>query len=574
LLLKSKLKLLPEKIGVYFFLDKKKNILYVGKSKNIKKRVSYYFNKKEKKNNLIISSACFVDYILVPCEEDALFLENSFIKKHQPKYNILLKDDKNFPWLCIKKERFPRVVVVRKKTSDSNLYFGPYVSRKLLNNLFKLISDMYPIRSCNFNLSKNNILKKKYKVCLDYHLNKCLGPCEGFQNEEDYNNNINSIKNILSGRFSFVLKSLKILLKDYSENLLFEKAEIVKNQINSIKKLKNKSTVVYKKNIDIDSFFIYSIDSFSYVNFIRIVEGCVIYLKTEKIENNFFNDIFILESFIKKIFVSYGFLSKNIISNIDVGFFLNKKIIVPKSGYKKNILNLGYTNILEYIKTHSHVNISVLNNLKSLLFLKKTPLKIECFDISTLNGENTVGSCVVFNNGILSKKDYKYYIINNVGNNDYLSIEKTVEKRYYNKLNIPDLIIIDGGKGQLKSALKILKKLNINNVDIISIAKKEEIIFLKNNKEILLNKKSDSLKLIQNIRNEAHNYCLKNHRILRNNKFLLSELNNINGIGKNSIIKLYNKFKSIEKIKNSTKKELSDILGDYRSNIIYEHFKK
>ena len=219
LLLKSELKLLPEKTGVYFFLDKNEKMLYVGKSKNIKKRVGYYFNKKTKKNNLIIKGSFCVDYILVDSEEDALFLENSLIKKHQPKYNILLKDDKNFPWLCIKKERFPRVVIVRKKTNNSDLYFGPYVSRKLLNNLFRLISDMYPIRSCNFNLSEESVLKKKHKVCLDYHLNKCLGPCEGFQTEQDYNNSINSIKNILNGRFSFVLKSLKLSLKKCSENL-------------------------------------------------------------------------------------------------------------------------------------------------------------------------------------------------------------------------------------------------------------------------------------------------------------------------------------------------------------------
>ena len=574
MLLKNKIKLLPEKVGVYFFLDKNENMLYVGKSKNIKKRVGFYFNKKTKKNNLIISGSCFVDYILVESEEDALFLENSLIKKHQPKYNVLLKDDKNFPWLCIKKERFPRVVIVRKKTSDSDLYFGPYVSKKLLNNLFKLIGDMYPVRSCSFNLSEKNIIKKKYKVCLDYHLNKCLGPCEGFQSEKDYNNNINSIKSILSGRFSFVLKSLEFLLKKHSESLFFEKAETIKNQINSIKKLKNRSSVVYKKSVDIDSFYIHSVGFFSYVNFIRVVEGSIIYMKTEKIKNDIFDESFVLESFIKKTFINYGFLSKIIISNIDVGFFLNKKIFSPKSGYKKNILNIGYINILEYIKNDYSINSFVLNDLKKVLSLKKIPLRIECFDISTLNGENTVGSCVVFNNGIISKKEYKFYSLNMMGNNDYLSIEKSIQKRYYNKLNIPDLIIIDGGKGQLNAALKALKKLNIDYIDIISIAKKEEFIFLKNLKKIVLNKKSDSLKMIQNIRNEAHNYCLNKHRILRNNSFLKSELNNIKGIGKNSIIKLYNKFKSIEKIKNSTKKELIDILGNYKSNIIYKHFKK
>ena len=523
----------------------------------------------------VISSSFFVKYILTPSEEDALFLENNLIKKHQPKYNVLLKDGKSFPWLCVKNERFPRFFISRKKLNNSDFYFGPYVSKKLLNTFFRFITDLYPVRSCNFNLSKKNIVQKKYKVCLDYHLKKCLGPCEGLEKEKDYNIKISSIKNILGGRFSVVLKSLKGLLRVYSKNLLFEKAEIIKNQILAINKLKNKSVVVYNKSVNIDSFYILSVDNYAYINFIRIVEGSVLYLKNIKIKKDFgWSDSFVLESFIKKTFINYGFLSKIIISNIDVGFFLNRKIFFPKSGYKKDILNIGYINILEYIKNDSSIKSFVLNDLKKVLSLKKIPLRIECFDISTLNGVNTVGSCVVFNNGVISKKEYKFYLLNNIGNNDYLSIEKSIEKRYYNKLNIPDLIIIDGGKGQLNAALKALKKLNIDYIDIISIAKKEEFIFLKNLKKIVLNKKSDSLKMIQNIRNEAHNYCLKNHRILRNNKFLKSELNNIKGIGKNSIIKLYNKFKSIEKIKNSTKKELIDLLGNYKSNIIYKHFKK
>ena len=573
----SKVKNLPNKTGVYLFMCGDV-FLYIGKSNNIRSRVLSYFRAFSKKNEVLTSLSTGVDYFLVDNEKDALFLENNLIKKHKPRYNILLKDDKSFPWVCIKNERFPRVFITRKKTSDSDFYFGPYTSRRSLNELFSVIKDFYPIRSCNYSLSKKNIFSKKFSVCLDYHLKKCLGPCEGLQSEKDYNKKIFIIKSILEGRFSVVLRCLKKDLLMSSESLLFEKCEKIKNQINNIKSLKKKSVIVFNKNIDIDSFFIISLNNYSYINYIKIREGCVVYINNYKIKNPlFFDEKYILKNFIKSVFFNYKNISKNIISNILVSGFLNKKITVPKKGYKKNVLNLGFKNLVDFIKSNKSIkSFSLLSDLKKDLFLKKTPLIIDCFDVSNLCGTNTTASCVCFKNGKPFKSEYRSFIIKKtVGIDDYLSLSEAIEKKYNNFNNyIPDLIIVDGGKGQLKIVLKTLKKLNISGINVISIAKKNEIIYLNNFKEIILNNNNSSLKLIQFIRNEAHRFCLKHHRIRRNLSFISSELNNIKGVGNKTIFKLLNKFKSLNKIKYLSKDELVSFLGLKKGIIIYEHLKK
>tara|TARA_B100000902_G_scaffold395698_1_gene454858 strand:+ start:1729 stop:3465 length:1737 start_codon:yes stop_codon:yes gene_type:complete len=572
ILLKNKASLLPDRVGVYFFLDKK-NVLYVGKAVKIRTRVLSYFKNFSNKNISLLNSSNDLKYILVESEEDALFLENNLIKKHQPKYNVLLKDDKSFPWLCIKKERFPRVFISRKKDSSSDFYFGPYVSKKTLNGLFGLIKSLYPIRTCNYNLSEKNIVLKKYKVCLEFHLKNCLGPCENLCSEYEYNKNIKSIKKILSGNFSFVLNDLKKKLKYNTENLFFEKCEILKNQIISIEKLKNKSIVVSEKKINLDCFFIISLNNNSYVNFIRVVEGSVIYLNNYVFKKNYYyTDSVVLKNLIKNIYINYNYVSDLIISNISFSNFLNIKNTIPKIGYKKHILDLSYNNLISYIDSLNS-RFSLLNNLKQQLFLKNIPFHIECFDVSTLMGSHTTSSCVVFKNGKTSKKNYRSFVLNNNKIDDYESIYKSVKKRYSKKINIPDLIIIDGGKGQLNAALNALNELNINNVDLISIAKKEEIIYKKNFKEIVLNKKSETLHLVQNIRNEAHRFCLKKHIIKRKNNFLLSELNNIDLIGKKTVFKLLKKFNSINNIKKASKNDLINTIGRNKANIIYQHFK-
>ena len=572
LLLKAKN--LPNKVGVYLFL-KNNSVLYIGKSTRIKSRVLSYFNSNTKKNSLIISGSNNLSFFLVDSEKDALFLENNLIKQHKPKYNILLKDDKSFPWLCIKNERFPRVFITRKKTNSSDFFYGPYVGRWFLNSLFEIIKDFYYVRSCNYLLSEKNIDSKKYKVCLDYHLKKCLGPCAGLQKEKEYIQNINSVKNLLEGRFSILLKNLKKDLAFNSKNLFFEKCEDLKKQINCIVSLKSKSIIVSNNNSDFFSFYIFSINNYSYVNFINIVEGSVIYMKNYKLKNpGIFSDKYVLQTFIKNANVNYGKLSKNIISNIFIGEFLGVKIKNPKKGYKKEVLDLGFKNILNFIKVNSNNNfLDILLRLKKDLFLNSIPFFIDCFDVSNLQGSNTTASCVCFKNGKPFKSNYKYFTIKKtVGIDDYLSISEAVKRRYNNTNYHPDLIIIDGGKGHLKTVINILKNTRLKNVNIISIAKKEEIIFLKNLKKISLNNKSNSLKLVQQLRDEAHRFCLKHHRIKRKNNFIKSELNNIPGLGEKSIFKLLNKFKSVNKIKSLPEKKLISFLGLKRGNLLYNYF--
>ena len=578
LLLKNKTMALPNKIGVYLFLDNNGVVLYVGKSKFIKRRVLSYFKGESPKSSLLISSSFSVDYILVDTERDALLLENNLIKEHRPKYNILLKDDKSFPWLCLKKERFPRVFISREKLkSDDDLYFGPYISKKVLLRIFNTIKSFYPVRTCNYNLSNENIISNKYKVCLDYHLKNCLGPCEGLQQEDDYNNNIKSIISILEGKYSFVISNLKKKMIYHSGQLEFEKANDLKNKIKSIYSIRSKTIIVTNKNINIDSFYIHLYRNIYYVNFVRVVEGAIIYIKTYKIKKDLPEPSIVIEGVINKVHLLYGSVFKNIICNISVGSFFSHKITNPKIGYKKNILDFSFTKIKDLINKNKN---NTLVNLKKDLFLNKIPFHIEAFDNSTISGNNTTSSCVVFKNGTPSKVDYRHYNIKTVfGVNDYLAMEEVLMRRYSyllkNKLSLPDLIVIDGGKGQLKSAIKSLNKLNIiNTINVISIAKKEEIIYLKDKSEIILDKKSESLKLIQYLRNEAHRFCLKQHRKLRNDSFFNSEIKNINGLGKISVSKLIQRFKNIKNIKNAEKEEIVKIIGLKKYNILNKYFNK
>tara|TARA_Y100000589_G_scaffold87144_2_gene81218 strand:+ start:7878 stop:9617 length:1740 start_codon:yes stop_codon:yes gene_type:complete len=573
--LTNKISRLPKKTGVYIFLNKKKEVIYVGKSVNIRGRINSYLKSTVLKDKLLIKNCFFVEYFLVGSEKDALFLENNLIKTHKPKYNILLKDDKSFPWICIKNERFPRVFITRKKRNENDFYFGPYVSTKNLNTLYKLISKLFPIRSCNFLLSEKNVENKKYSVCLDYHLNRCGGPCENLQSEEEYNYNIDLIKKILKGDFSFVLNKLEKKLKYYSSHLLFEKAEVVKNQILSLKSIKNKSIIVVNKKVNLDAFYITSYGSFIYINFLRVAEGGVVFLKNTKIKNNnLFSKKHFLKRYINKTFIDYGYLSKSIISNISIDSILDKKIVVPKKGYKKDILKICQNNISNYIKRFNYNNYDLLKNLQTDLNLNNFPFHIECFDISNLQGTNTVSSCVVFKNGKPVKKEYKFFNLKKINFiDDYFSIEESLKLRYFDNFIFPDLIIIDGGKGQLNSAKKIISKIYKKNIDVISIAKRKEIIF-NYYKSFTLSKRSNSLKFIQKIRDEAHRFCLKNHRLLRTKKSLSSELFNIKGVGKKTYLKLINKYKSLNNIKNLEKAEIESFLGKKRGSFIYMFFNK
>ena len=569
-----KIKNIPNTFGVYVFYNKQKKIIYVGKSNKLKTRILSYFKKRTEKDFYIVNSTFFVEHFLVKNENDAFFLENNLIKKHQPKYNILLKDDKSYPWLCITNERFPRVFIARRKTNRNYLYFGPYVSKKLLQSLYSFITSYYPTRSCKHNLSHKNVYNKKYKLCLDYHLKKCNGPCEGLQKEIDYNKNIDSIKGVLGGGFLKLTKVLEKKLFYYSDRLMFEKAEEVKNQIISLKNLKHKSIIISSKNINIDCFYVLEKGGFFYVNFIRVVEGSVTFLKNSKIKKTInWSFDFLLKSFLSSVFVDFGSLSKEIISNIKILSFHRRRVVFPLAGYKKDILNLSYKNLVNFINKSNLSNYNNLMVLKNDLNLKKIPYHIECFDISHLGGDFSIGSCVVFKNGKPSKKDYRFFNIKSfVGINDYLAIEEVVYRRYFNNLNLPDLIIIDGGKGQLSSAKKSIKKLNLNKLTCISIAKKNEVIYINNKRNLVLNNQSNSLKLIKHLRDEAHRFCLKNHIKKRNKNFISSELNNIPGIGSVSVKKLFNSFKTITKIKSLSKKDLILFMGDKKGVVLFNYF--
>ena len=574
-LLNKKIKNLPSSFGVYLFIDINKNVIYIGKSVNIKTRVLSYFKSKIEKCKIIISQSFDIDHFLVESEYDALILENNLIKKHNPKYNFLLKDDKSFSWLCIKKERFPRVFISRqKKRNEENYYFGPYVSKKLLLNIFRTIKEFFPIRSCNYNLSASNIENKKYRVCFDFYLKNCLGPCQGFQSEEEYQNNINSIFRILEGRYSDVLTELNKKIYTHVKDLEFERANEIKNKIKSIKSIKSETLFFSKKIINLDCFYILLNKNYFYINFIRVIEGAIIYIKTNKIINNN-NDIFsVLEGFINQTYLRYGKINKTIISNISNNSHSFYKIVNPKIGYKKKLLDFSYKKIIESFNSYNKVLISLKNNLS----LKNIPIYIEAFDNSTISGKNNTSSCVVFKNGKPCKKEYRHYNINSfTGLNDYLSMEEVLTRRYKklqdSKKKFPDLIIIDGGIGQKNIATKVLEKLNIKNIDVISIAKKEEIIFYKKFK-FKLNKRSNELKLVQYIRNEAHRFCLNHHRKKRKQLFFKTELDNIIGIGPITKNKLLVKFGSMKNIKKATKQEIITLIGLKKYQSIINSFQQ
>ena len=562
----------PNQNGVYLFYNTKKTVIYVGKAKFLRNRVLSYFKNKHLKQKKLVDEIFLIEYILVESEQDALFLENNLIKKNQPKYNVLLKDDKTYPWICLTNERFPRLFITRKKNLNG-LYFGPYISKKFLKNIYNLIEKYYPLRSCKYNLSEKNINSKKFNVCLEYHLKKCLGPCVGLQMEEDYNKNILSIKKILKGEYSFIFNDLKKKMDQAINNLLFEKADEIKNQLIDLKKLKQKTIIVGDKKISVDSIYIYSFKNNIYINFIRISEGAVVYVKNSKVKKCWQKEL-ILKRFIIYIYTEYGYLSKSIISNIASKNVMNKTIEVPKRGYKKSVLELGKKNIINFIKGDVF-EFETLEKMKEDFRLKKIPKHIECFDVSTLQGSNTIGSCVVFKNGKPSKKDYKYF---NVGNlekpDDYFSMKYIIKKRYEKKENLPDLIIVDGGKGQLSVLNNTLIYLKLKTIDTISIAKKNEIIYLKNFEKVVLNKKSKTLNIIKYLRDEAHRFCLKKHIKKREKKLINSELENIKGVGKESIIKLFKKFKSIKKIKETDKKNIIKLLGFKKGVLVFNYFNK
>lgn len=585
------LKTLPNQPGVYQYYDKDGGILYIGKAKNLKKRVSSYFTKNHDygKTKVLVKKIASVKHIVVTSETDALLLENNLIKKYQPRYNVMLKDDKTYPWICIKKESFPRVFLTRKVIRDGSEYFGPYTSVRTAKALLSLIKELYPLRTCAYDLSKKNIENKKYKVCLEYHIKNCKGACESLQLETDYIEDIKEIKNIIKGNFKDSLQKFNSLMLRFAANTEFEEAQKIKEKIDLLSNYQAKSTVVNPSITNVDIFSIISDESFAYVNFFKVNNGAIIQSHTTEIKKKLDeDDKQLLELAVIEIRQRFNSQSKEIYTpfNINVGDAV--KITVPKLGDKKRIVDLSLRNA-KYYRQERFKQIKIVDpdrhtkrimaQMQKDLRLSAEPRHIECFDNSNTQGTNPVGSCVVFKNGKPSKKDYRKFNIKTVeGPDDFGSMVEVVHRRYKRLLeegdDLPQLIIIDGGKGQLSSALKSLEVLGLRNkIAIIGIAKRlEEIFYPEDPIPLYLDKKSETLKIIQQLRNEAHRFAITFHRNKRSKSAIQTELEQIPSIGKQTVINLLKHFKSAKRVGDATIEELEKIVGNSRATKVYNHY--
>ncbi len=586
--IQEQLQNIPQNAGVYQYFDKNRKLLYVGKAKNLRKRISSYFNKKHEygKTRVLVRKIYNIQTIVVASEIDALLLENSLIKKHQPQYNVLLKDDKTYPWICIKNEAFPRVFSTRKLLKDGSDYFGPYTSMRLVKTLLEFTKQLYPLRTCNYVLSQENIQKEKFKVCLEYHIGNCKAPCVNLQNEEDYQTGIQHIKKILNGDIRSVIKHLQKLMQNFSRNMAFEQAQMVKEKIALLENYQAKSTIVNPKINDVDVFSIVSDEQYAYVNFFKVASGAIIQSYTLEMKKKLAeNDEELLTIAMTELRQRFKSTSKECYTSVPITSILeNLKISVPKIGDKRKLVELSYRNAkhhqmdrlrkTENVKNREH-NKRLMEQMQSDLYLKDKPLHIECFDNSNIQGSNPVAACVVFKNGRPSKKEYRHFNIKTVsGPDDFASMEEVVYRRYSRLVQegkgLPQLIIIDGGKGQLSSAVKSLERLGLmGKIAIIGIAKKlEEIFFPNDSVPLYLDKRSETLKLIQQTRNEAHRFSINHHRNQRSKNAIHTSLNNIPGIGPKTIKKLISHFGSVKRVMEADKKDLINLVGIEKTKLL------
>lgn len=592
--LKSLITTLPDRPGIYQFFDNTNNIIYVGKAKNLKKRVSSYFVKKHehRKTALLVRNITDIKHMVVHSEQDALLLENNLIKKYQPRYNIRLKDDKSYPWICIKNEPFPRVFKTRNLIRDGSKYFGPYTSIYTVRTLLDLFKSEYKLRTCNLSLTAENIKNKKYKVCLEYHIGNCYGPCEGHISNKKYEHGIEEINNILKGNISSVIRHLKTLMQKHAHNLDFEEANRIKEKYESLKRYQSRSTIVSPKITDIDVFSIEEDKNTAFINYLKVIKGAVIQTYTLEIKKNLDETTEdLLVAGIIEIRQKTMSQSKEILIPVNIQTKIESiKFTVPRRGEKKQLLDLSQRNAKYYklekqkqkeIKSTRIRTDRILHVIKTDLRLKEMPYQIECFDNSNLQGSEPVAACVVFKNAKPFKSGYRHYNIKTVsGPDDFASMEEVVYRRYKRmqeeKIQLPQLIVIDGGKGQLSSAEKALKRLNISGkVGIIGIAKRlEEIYFPGDSVPLYINKNSETLKIIQQLRDEAHRFGISFHRQKRSQHFTRSELNQIKGIGKKTAQKLLLDFKSVKQIKNKALEELEKSIGKHKAKIVYSYFHK
>ena len=589
--LKLHVQALPNQPGVYQFYDNQERIIYVGKAKNLKNRVSSYFRKQvdSRKTQRLVKNISSIKHIVVPTESDALILENTLIKEHQPRYNILLRDDKTYPWICIKKEAFPRVFTTRKIQKDGSEYFGPFTNFKTVRLLMNLIQELYPLRNCSYDLRPKSIESKNYKVCLEYHIGNCLGACVGEQNEADYDNQIGEIRALLRGNFSQAIRGFQKKMSIAADRLDFEEAQKQKNKIEILTNYQSKSAVVSATISNVDVCSVISDEQTAYVNYLHVAYGSIVRFHNMEIKKKLEeSDEDVLRVVVVEMRRRFASASKEVILPVSIELGDDIRVTVPQKGEKKKLLDLSLRNAkqgrLEQLKQikisdpQQH-SIRLMNQMKKDLRLQVLPEHIECFDNSNIQGSNPVAACVVFRQAKPAKKEYRHYIIKTVtGANDYASMEEVIYRRYKRlleeKQNLPQLIVIDGGKGQLSSALLSIDALGLRHkIAVIGIAKRLEEIYYPNDPiPLYLDKRSETLKIIQQLRNEAHRFGVRLHRNRRSKNAVSSSLDNIPGIGDKTIVKLLKDFKSVKRIKEASADKLATVIGTAKAKEIYQHF--
>lgn len=589
--LELQIQTLPNEPGVYQYFDKDDVIIYIGKAKNLKKRVASYFNKNHEngKTSVLVKKIVYIKHIVVNTETDALLLENNLIKKYKPRYNVLLKDDKSYPWICLKKERFPRIFMTRRVIKDGSEYFGPYTSVRTVRALLDLIKELYPLRTCTYDLSAQNINEGKYKVCLEFHLKNCKGACEALESEADYNNSIKEIRNILKGNFKQSLEKFQIMMSLFAKKMEFEEAQKIKEKLSLLSNYQSKSTIVNPSINNVDVFSIISDEMHGYANFLKISNGSIIQSHTTEIKKKLDeSEPELLALFIVEIRQRFNSQAPEIYVPFPLNLGEHIQVTIPKLGDKKRILELSERNAKYYrqeqfkqikiVDPDRHVK-RIMAQMKKDLRLSEEPRHIECFDNSNIQGTNPVAACVVFKDGKPSKKEYRHYNIKTVkGPDDFASMEEVVYRRYKRLLAedepLPQLIIVDGGKGQLSSALKSLEILGLRGkIAIIGIAKRlEEIYYPDDPIPLYLDKKSETLKITQFLRNEAHRFGITFHRNKRSKSAIQSELELIPTIGKQTIITLLREFKSAKRVKEASLDQLEEAIGTSRATKVYRYF--
>jgi len=591
--IKAILEGLPNEPGVYQFFDKNEKIIYVGKAKNLKKRVYSYFSKdifESGKTAIMVRQISDLRFIITETELDALLLENNLIKKHQPRYNILLKDDKTYPWICIKNEPFPRIFYTRRKIRDGSQYFGPYASVKMINIFLDMIHRLYKLRNCNLNLTPENIQNKKFRVCLEFHVGNCLGPCEGRQSAEDYQQGIDNIRHILKGNINQVIRILQDEMQTASQNLEFEKAQQIKSKLDTLEQFRSKSVIVSPVINNVDVVTIVSDENYGFANYMKVINGAILQSQTIELKKKLSEtDTDLITFALTELRQRFESDATEILVNVMPDTYpADVEVSVPKIGEKKHLLSLSEKNaryyqlekLAQYDKLNpEHKTDRLMEKMKADLRMMEQPRRIECFDNSNFQGTNAVAAMSVFINGKAAKKEYRHFNIKTVeGPDDFASMQEVIYRRYKRVLEekqpLPQLIIIDGGKGQLNAALTGLEKLGLNKkIQTIGIAKKlEEIYYPGDSVPMYLDKKSETLKIIQQLRDEVHRFGITHHRNKRSRNFLQSEILQIPGIGNATFEKLIIQFKSVKKIKEATAAQIADVIGKQKAAIVVNYF--